>query len=150
MLHVQMDTFLEMLPPNPEGYAVETTATDGKPTTAITLGRDIEKVLRGMRLAVAAMASGGNDMVIDEVTWDQAVLADYRQLLASFDFVAVGLFAPTDVIEHRERQRGDRALGIARWHNERVHAGMTYDLELDASTATPDELADQIKQTFQL
>ena len=127
MLHVQMDTFLEMLPPNPEGYAVETTATDGKPTTAITLGRDIEKVLRGMRLAVAAMASGGNDMVIDEVTWDQAVLADYRQLLASFDFVAVGL-APIDVIEQRERQRGDRALGIARWHNERVHAGMTYDL----------------------
>ena len=54
------------------------------------------------------------------------------------------------MIEERERQRGDRDLGLARWQYDKVHGGMTYDLELDTSTGAPDVLADQIKQHFGL
>jgi chloramphenicol 3-O phosphotransferase len=149
-----MDAFLEMLPAgmfgNPEGYVFETTVEDGKPVTAIHSGPVMVAVMRGMREAVAGMADAGNDLVVDEVMWDPEALADYRWQLATHDFHAVGLFAPLEVIEQRERERGDRTLGLARWQYDKVHAGMDYDLELDASAASPDELAEQIKLAFGL
>jgi len=41
-------------------------------------------------------------------------------------------------------------IGLARWQYGRVHKGMTYDLELDTSKATPIECARLIKQRFRL
>ena len=154
MLHVQMDAFLEMLPAAmfgaAEGYVFETTHEDGKPVTAVHSGPVLETAMRGMRGAVAAMAEAGVDVIVDEVMWDPAALADYRRRLAPYDFHVIGLHAPLEVIEQRERQRGDRDLGLARWQYDKVHSGMTYDLELDTSTAPPHELAERIKQSFQL
>jgi chloramphenicol 3-O phosphotransferase len=154
MLHVQMDAFLEMLPAAmfgaPEGYVFETTEHDGKPVTAVISGPVMETALRGMRGAVAALAEAGADVIVDEVLWDPDALADYRRRLAPFALHTVGLFAPLEVIEHRERQRGDRDLGLARWQYDKVHGGMSYDLELDTSVGTPDEIAAKIKAAFEL
>ena len=154
MLHVQMDAFLEMMPPgsfgDPQGYVFETRTDDGQPVTAVHGGPIMDAALRGMRGAVAAMAEAGNDLVVDEVLWDPEQLADYRRRLAPYAFHIVALHAPLEVIEQRERQRGDRVLGLARWQYDKVHSGMTYDLELDTSAATPDELAARIKQAFGL
>ena len=154
MLHVQMDAFLEMLPAtmfgSPEGYIFETTEWDGHPVTEIKSGPVMETTMRGMRAAVAAMAGAGADLIVDEVIWEPADLADYRQRLARFEFYAVGLFAPLAVIEQRERQRGDRDLGLARWQYDKVHGGVSYDLELDTRARSPEELAGLIKAAFEL
>jgi chloramphenicol 3-O phosphotransferase len=154
MLHVQMDAFLEMLPArmfgSDEGYRFETWEEDGRPVTAVIGGPVLATTMRGMRGAVAALAEAGNDLIVDEVIWDPADLADYRRRLAAFDFHTVGLVAPLEVIEARERQRGDRDLGLARWQYGKVHAGMDYDLTLDAAEATPAELAAAIKVAFDL
>jgi chloramphenicol 3-O phosphotransferase len=152
MLHVQMDAFLEMMPPStfgaPEGYTFETREEAGKPVTAITSGPILELAMRSMRAAVAAMADAGADLVVDEVMWDPADLADYRRRLAAHAFHAVGLIAPLEVIEQREQARGDRTLGLARWQYDKVHGGMSYDLELDTSLASPEALAGRIKEAF--
>ena len=59
--------------------------------------------------------------------------------------------SPRDVVlEARERRRGDRLIGLARWQHGRMHAGMSYDLELDTSQATPAECAKLIKNRFGL
>jgi chloramphenicol 3-O phosphotransferase len=154
MLHVAMDAFLEMLPAAmigaPEGYVFETTREEGQPVTSVTGGPVLATLMRGMRGAVAALAEAGSDLIVDEVIWDAADLADYRERLAGFDFHAVALRAPLEVIERRERQRGDRDLGLARWQYDKVHAGMTYDLELDTAVATPGEIAAAIKSAFGL
>ena len=154
MLHVQMDAFLEMMPPGsfgaPEGYTFETRTEGGKPVTAITSGPILETAMRSMRAAVGAMADTGADLVVDEVIWNPADLADYRRRLTKHAFHAVGLFAPLEVVERRERARGDRTLGLARWQYDKVHGGMNYDLELDTSVATPEALAGLIKEAFGL
>jgi chloramphenicol 3-O phosphotransferase len=62
----------------------------------------------------------------------------------------VGVFAPFEVLEARERERGDRMIGLARWQYERVHRDMTYDLEIDTSSPTPMECAELIKRRFRL
>ncbi len=75
---------------------------------------------------------------------------EYRQLLAPFETRFVGFFASLDVLETRERERGDRLIGLARWQYDRVHAGQVYDLEIDTATVSPAECAQLIKARFGL
>lgn len=152
-LHVQMDGFLEMLPAamfgSPEGYVSETTLEAGRPVTAIHSGPMMATLMRGMRRAIAAMAAEGADMIVDDVMWGDD-FADYRAVMAPFEFRAVGLTAPLEVVEQRERQRGDRTLGLARWQYDRVHQGVDYDLVIDNSAASPEACAARIKAAFGL
>ena len=71
-------------------------------------------------------------------------------LLSPFELFLVGVFAPLDVLEARERERGNRLIGLARWQYDRVHKDMKYDLEVDTSRATPLECAELIRQKFRL
>ena len=134
---------------SPDGYIFETTLEDGHPVTAIRSGPMMATLMRGMRRAVAAMAGAGANLIVDDVFWGQE-LADYRALLAPFDFHAVALAAPLDVIEAREKARGDRTLGLARWQYSRVHEFGDYDLRVDTSLATPEGCARLIAETFGL
>lgn len=152
-LHVEMDAFLNMMPErywdHADGLTFETAQQDGKPAIVIRSGPVAERTFRGMRHAIAAMARQGNSMIVDDVMLEDE-LAEYRFLLAGFSLHVVGVFAPLEVLEARERARGDRLVGLARWQYDRVHRGKAYDLELDASTATPEECAERIKRTFAL
>lgn len=152
-LHVSMDMFCEMLPASyfdhPDGFVFETVEMDGKPAVVIRTGPVGERVLRGMRQAIAAMAAQGNDLIVDDVLLGDEK-AEYRQLLAPYDVRWVGIRAPLDVLEERERQRGDRMIGLARWQFDRVHKDMAYDLEIDTAKATPAACAELIKREFGL
>lgn len=151
-LHVAMDAFLEMMPiasvGHPDGLVFETIQQDGEPSVVIKSGPWVERTLRGMRHAIAAMAPQGNSIVVDDVLLGGEA-SEYERLLAPYRFYKVGVFAPLAVIEERERARGDRAIGLARWQFGRVHEGMRYDLEVDASKS-PAECAAQIVQRFGL
>jgi chloramphenicol 3-O phosphotransferase len=155
LLHVSMDAFLEMLPArmfgHPDGYIFETTTDDdGKPTVVIHSGPVLARLMSGMRAAVSAMAEQGNNIVVDDVMFGGDEAEHYRSLLGKFDFHLVGLFAPLEVLEQREKARGDRDLGLARWQYDRVHQGVCYDLEIDTSRLTPAEAAETIRAAFDL
>jgi chloramphenicol 3-O phosphotransferase len=153
-LRVEMDAFLGMVPEaligHPDGVVFETIAAEGKPSIAIKSGPVMDRTMRGMRHAIAAMAGQGNDLVVDDVMLGRGEAEEYRALLAAFEVRFVGLFAPLDVLEARERARGDRMIGLARWQYDRVHAGVTYDLEIDTTAASPTECARKIKAAFNL
>ena len=153
-LHVAMDAFLDMLPEamfgHADGLVFETLDDSGKPSVAIRTGPVMDAAMRGMRQAIAAMAGQGNSLIVDDVIIDPADEVAYRALLAGFEVRFVGLFAPLEVLEARERARGDRMIGLARWQYGRVHAGRTYDLEIDTSKTTPDQNAILIRDTFGL
>lgn len=153
-LHVAMDAFIEMLPPgmigHPDGLVFERAEDGGKPFLAIRTGPVIDRAMRGMRHAVAAMAAQGSNLIVDEVMVGPEKGRDYRILLSGFDLRLVGLFAPLHVLEARERERGDRAIGLARWQFDRVHRGMAYDLEIDTAATTPEENAQRICDAFGL
>lgn len=152
-LHVQMDTFTDMLPvayqEHPDGFTYGTLYEDGNPVVAIETGPVGERTLRGMRHAIAAMAAQGNNVIVDDVLLGEEK-AEYANLLSAFDVFLVGVFAPLNVLEAREKQRGDRLIGLARWQYNRVHKDLVYDLEIDTSCASPLECAKLIKQRFKL
>ena len=152
-LHVQMDAFLDMLPEayqdHPDAFTYETVHEDGKPLVVIGAGPVGDRLMRGMRHAIAALAAQGNNLIVDDVlTSGQA--QEYAAVLAPFQVFLVGVFAPLEVLEARERQRGDRMIGLARWQYARVHKGMKYDIEVDTSTARPEECARLIKDRLGL
>jgi chloramphenicol 3-O phosphotransferase len=153
-LHVSMDAFLDMLPEellaHPNGLVFEAALDDGKPIIAIRSGPVLQRAMRGMRHAVAAMAAQGNNIIVDEVMIEPQTAQEYRDLLRSFDLRLVGLFAPLDVLEARERSRRDREVGLARWQYGRVHRNVAYDLELDTTAALPTECARLIRDAFGL
>ena len=141
VLHVAGDAFLAMLPAtmigHPDGIMVERGAEPGDPLIAITLGAAVDKALRGMRAAVAALAGQGNDLIVDDMMLRATDQEDYRERLAEFELYFIGLFAPLAVLEEREKSRKDRLIGLARWQYDRVHQGIDYDLKIDTSNASP-------------
>lgn len=159
-LHVAMDDFLAMLPDvyqyHPDGLLFEKSMQDGKPSVFVRTGIVAERALSGMRHAVAALASVGNNLIVDEVIFGNVeteygnALSDYKRLLASFEVYLVGIHASLDVLEDRERRRGDRCIGLARWQYDHVHTGISYDLEINTDFASPGESALVIKERFGL
>lgn len=153
-MHVAMDTFIDMLPErifgHPDGLTFEAIEDQGKPSIAITTGPVVERAMRDMRRAIAALARQGNNLIVDEVMIGQDNVREYRALLSRCDLRFVGLFAPLDVLEARERECADRAIGLARWQHGRVHHNMVYDLEIDTTATTPQENAHRIRDAFGL
>jgi len=153
-LHVQMDNFMEMLPERfqdgPDGFTFETTQdSEQRPFVVIKTGPVGRRAMKGMRHAIVAMAHQGNNLIVDDVMLD-GEMAEYARLLAPFDLLTVGVKAPLDVLEDRERARGDRMIGLARWQFDRVHQGVSYDLVVDTSAASPTECATLIRRRFGL
>jgi chloramphenicol 3-O phosphotransferase len=150
-LLAQVDTFMEMLPPSswdtPEGVWFEVLEADGERAVRAASGPAAERTLLGMREAVAAMVSSGNRVIVDEVA-EADVLDDYRQVLMGHDILWVGLTASLSELERRERLRGDRHLGLARWQHERVHEGINYDLVIDTTECEADQVAHAIKHAL--
>lgn len=153
-LYVAMDTFLEMLPPalldHPDGLQFEQGEREGQPAIAVKAGPVLQRAMQGMRHAIAAMAAQGNNLIVDEVMLDAAPAQAYRDLLRDAELRLVGLFAPLDVLEARERARGDRIVGLARWQFDRVHRGIAYDLEVDTTVASPQDCARLIRDRLGL
>jgi chloramphenicol 3-O phosphotransferase len=153
-LRVAMDAFFDMVPEtmigHPEGVVFAPATDAGAPSIAIATGAVMDRAMRGMRRAIAAMAAEGNDLIVDDVMLGRGEADEYRALLAPFELRFVGLFAPLAVLEARERARGDRQIGLARWQYDRVHSGIAYDLEIDTSIASPQECAGTIKAKFAL
>ena len=152
-LHVAMDDFIAMLPArfadHPDAFAFRAVGSETAPQVSIITGPVGKRLIRGIRRAIAALAEAGNDIVVDEVLLGEGA-EDYRALLAGFDLKFVGVVAPLEVIEAREKQRGDRLLGLARWQFDRVHVGIDYDFVVDSSTASAESCAGLIRDRFDL
>ncbi|WP_299640369.1 hypothetical protein [uncultured Ruegeria sp.] len=159
-LHVEMDAFLAMLPSrlegHPDGLSFEERVEAGRVTTLAKTGPIAKRALSGMRQSVAAMASVGNNLIVDEVLFGDTesgsanAVSEYRALLEPYDFYMVGVFAPLEALEERERNRGDWKIGLSRWQFERVHEGMIYDLSINTATASPQACAELIKAGLSL
>ena len=107
------------------------------PTTAMVAGPYLQLLIAGFHRAVATLAQQGLGVIVDhslhERRWLEDCLAVWRELPVLF----VGIRCPLSLVEQRERERGDRVIGLARWQFERVHAHGAYDLDVDTSLQGP-------------
>jgi chloramphenicol 3-O phosphotransferase len=90
-----------------------------------------EKMVQAFKDVVVALARSGNNIIIDDVSFGKEQVDAWRATLQEFNVLWIGVTAPLDIIEKREKERGDRKLGSARWQVERVHADVDYDIMID-------------------
>jgi chloramphenicol 3-O phosphotransferase len=100
----------------------------------------------GFHACIAALASVGNNVIVDSILRTDEHRSEMAGLLSEVPAYLIGVQCPLEELERRERDRGDRRVGIARSQFDEVHAHGVYDLEVDTSTMTPSECARRIRE----
>ena len=99
-------------------------------------------ILDAYRAWVASTAHAGLNVVVDEVLLTEYDWTDWQAALVGLDVHWVGIDIDLEEVEARERERGDRPLGLARSQYGLVHRHATYDTRVDTGRLDPDSAAE--------
>jgi chloramphenicol 3-O phosphotransferase len=102
------------------------------------------RALAAYRATVAGVARSGLDVIVDEVLLSEDDWHGWQVDLAGLAVRWVRVECALDVVEARERERGDRVVGMARSQYEVVHRHPRYDARVDTATTGPEAAADAI------
>jgi len=116
---------------------VETSAPGAPLAVTARFGPVFRRILDAMAPAVRALVDGGNAVIFDHVLHDRAMHESCRKAFDGLDVFTVGVTCPIDILEARERERGDRVLGRARGLAGVVHGFLDYDVMVDTGAMTP-------------
>jgi len=130
-MYVSVDDFFHMYP---EKYLNPTNQDE-----AIILAQLIPAVVSGFHRSIASLAQSGNNILVDHVLQENGWLTECVENWVGLEVLFVGLKCPLEITEQREKERGDRNIGTARYQFERVHAHGLYDIEVDTSILNVDE-----------
>lgn len=115
---------------------VTTSPAGAPPTVTARFGPVFRRILDAMAPAVRALVDGGNAVIFDHVLHDRAMQESCRRAFDGLDVFSVGVTCPVEILEERERERGDRVLGRARGLAGVVHGFLSYDIMVDTGTMT--------------
>ena len=101
-------------------------------------------LVRGYHYAMPGMLQAGLKLIVDNAWCDNEEKRELLTELAGYRQALIGVQCARDVAIARERQRGDRALGLAEWEFPRVHQGMVYDHTVNTDQHSPHVLAEQL------
>jgi chloramphenicol 3-O phosphotransferase len=108
---------------------------------------EVEAMLRrtrqGYHRVIAALVSTGNDVVMDYLLSEPWRLADLIKVLHGYDVTLVDVQCAPHELERRERQRGDRPLGLAA-SQTLVFSHEDNDIEVDTTSRSAIECARDI------
>ena len=124
-MYVSLDNFFHMYP---EKYLNPTNQDE-----AMILARLIPAVVSGFHKSIASLAQSGNHILVDHVLEENGWLNECVENWKGLEVLFVGVKCPLEIAEQRERERGNRNIGTARYQLERVHAHGLYDIEVDTS-----------------
>lgn len=99
-----------------------------------------------LRSTLSRMAQTEFDIILDLVLRDEAELLACLKALSARATYLIGVSAPLAVLEARERERPDRASGIAKEQAADPVYKRQYDLILDTSKITPEAGAAAIRK----
>jgi chloramphenicol 3-O phosphotransferase len=89
---------------------------------------------------VAALASVGNDVIMDYPLSEQWRVADLLETLTGYDVMLVEVRCSEVELDRRERVRGDRPVGLAR-SQATVYAHGEFDIVVDTTSTSANECA---------
>jgi chloramphenicol 3-O phosphotransferase len=137
-----VDTFIEALPGR--GDSPRSGISYGR-GGAVLLSDRYTQLENTWYAGLSSMARTGADIILDEVMLSGR--AGQQRLQSAFGSEAltwVGVRCEADVAAAREAARGDREPGMARQQAERVHIGVSYDMEVDTTFRSPEECAQTV------
>lgn len=145
-LHIGIDKMIGFMPakvnnweggPAPLGFSWEA-ATDSTGHSIYNIHADpfAKKVICSLKDIAHLLASQHYNLIIDDVAFGAIEVEEWRKVLKDYNVLYIGVTTPLEVLEERERARGDRILGSARAQYFKVHKNVSYDLEIDSHIET--------------
>lgn len=98
-----------------------------------------------LRSTLARLVQTQFEVIVDLVLRDESELQATFQVLGGRPLYLVGVKAPLDVLEERERRRDDRGAGMAREQIGHPAFVRAYDVVVDTSACTPAEGAAAVR-----
>jgi chloramphenicol 3-O phosphotransferase len=125
------DSFIDALPArmqaSDEGIVL---AADG----GVSVGAEFRALEAAWMSGIAAMARAGAGIIVDDVFLGAAASQQrWQKALTGLAVLWVGVRCDSAVAAAREVARGDRVQGMAASQASVVHAGVSYDLEVDTT-----------------
>lgn len=140
-----IDTFLDMIPfLRQEPYLKFIPGQNERgPSMHVERGPEGAKLFSVMPQFAKMLASGGNNLIIDEVLFDEEALKAYVRYLKTHIVYYIGIFCDLEVMQEREVLRRDRCIGLANNQIDRVHQGAlnSYDFKVDTTNISAFEAA---------
>lgn len=106
--------------------------------------RALPPVISAFHRSLPSLADCGFPVIVDHVLESPRWAEECAGVLSGYRAYFVGVHCPLDVLEERERKRGDRQIGFARWQFDRVHRHGDYDFTIDSSVSSPDQSAEKL------
>lgn len=127
-------------------YCNVTHDVDGATMHIIKEGPFAQKMIELFHQFALTALHGGYHIVIDDVANHGAQDVDlWRADLKDYTVLWIGLTAALEVLEERERTRGNRAPGTSRAQLKTVHQGVDYDMFFDTSKESAQDIARAIR-----
>ncbi len=119
---------------------------DRGPTMHVKSGPEGGKLFSVMPQFAEMLADRGNNLIIDEVLFDENALKAYVHHLKDHTVYYIGVFCDLAVMQEREILRRDRCIGLSNDQIDRVHQGVlnSYDFKVDTTAISPFEAASLI------
>jgi|AutmiccommuBRH23_1029490.scaffolds.fasta_scaffold00039_69 chloramphenicol 3-O phosphotransferase len=73
----------------------------------------------------------GVNLIVDNVIDNEIVLQDFKNSLKGYPVILIAVHCPFEILNRREKERGDRQIGQAAQQLDFVHQNIQYDLEID-------------------
>jgi chloramphenicol 3-O phosphotransferase len=128
-----------------QGVEMATTSKPGEPPCVVAqFGPTFRCLIGAMAPAVRALVDSGNAVIFDHVLHDRAMYESYLVATVGLDAFKIGVTCSLDLLEARERARGDRVLGRARGLVDVVHAFTDYDVTVDTGSMSTEDCTSAI------
>ena len=106
--------------------------------------------IRGYHASILAIWKEKISIIIDHVFINPSWKAELHEIFSSDKFFFVGVHCSLENLIARERERGDRIIGLAKYQFNRVHTNCCYDCEVNTSKYTPKECVEIILKNLAL
>lgn len=129
-LHIGLDAFIDMFPEN-YGYIEDKYLQE--------INR--KSILSAMNTCIVSLANSGYNLIVDHVLDERDSEKEIITQLSPFHVMFIGIHFPLEILEKREKSRGDRQIGLAKSQYDIVHSNKSYDLEVDTNVNNSTECA---------
>jgi chloramphenicol 3-O phosphotransferase len=140
-----VDTFIDMIPSSRQDQYFKFIKGQNErgPTMHVESGSESVKLFSAMPQFAEMLADRGNNLIIDEVLFDEKALKSYAEHLKEYKVYYIGVFCDLAVMQEREVLRRDRCIGLSNDQIDRVHQGVlnSYDFKVDTTAISPFEAA---------
>lgn len=118
----------------------------GKISYHMNKGPFAKKLLQTLKDVTLLFAFQKYHLIIEDVAFGQPEVNEWKKTLKNQRAFFIGIKAPLQALENREKARGNRYLGTSRSQYFRVHKDVQYDLELDTHLNSLEENVEIIKK----